>query len=151
WQRDLGPFTSQHGAGASPIVYDGKVYLANDQDGTSVLLALDARTGQTVWQAPRRAFRACYSTPLVLEQRGRPAELIVGSTAGLPSYAPSSGRQNWQWTWTHAKAPLRRVASPVAGAGLLFLSGGEGGGARHVVAVKAEGKGDVTRTNLAWE
>jgi outer membrane protein assembly factor BamB len=59
WQRDFGPFVSQHGCGMSPLVYKGKVILANEQDdakfvkgstrsGTSFVVALDAQTGKTV-------------------------------------------------------------------------------------------------------
>jgi outer membrane protein assembly factor BamB len=33
----------------------------------------------------------------------------------------------------------------------VFANSGDGSGARHLVAVKAGGKGDVTQTNLAWE
>src|SRR2546426_8356605 len=32
WQRDFGPFVSQHGCGTSPIVYQGKVILGDEQD-----------------------------------------------------------------------------------------------------------------------
>src|SRR5205807_2831553 len=45
WKHELGPYASQHGPGTSPIVHDGRVFLANDQDGASTLVALDARSG----------------------------------------------------------------------------------------------------------
>src|SRR5262249_6559071 len=35
WNRDLGRFTSQHGPGTSPIVYEDKVIITNDQDGAA--------------------------------------------------------------------------------------------------------------------
>lgn len=47
WEKDLGPFASQHGGGASPIVYQDKVVLGNEQDGESFLIAVDAATGKT--------------------------------------------------------------------------------------------------------
>src|SRR5438093_342199 len=83
WQRDLGSFTSQHGPGTSPMVYEDKVILANDQDGKSELLALDGKTGKPVWQKERKAFRACYATPFLLEKGEGTPELIVASTAGV--------------------------------------------------------------------
>ena len=46
WEADLGPFTSQHGPGFSPIVVDGKVIINLDQDGSAVLLAFDGKTGK---------------------------------------------------------------------------------------------------------
>src|SRR5258708_3873203 len=45
WKHPLGEFKSQHGPGGSPIVHDGKIVYVNDQDGSSEVLCLDARTG----------------------------------------------------------------------------------------------------------
>jgi outer membrane protein assembly factor BamB len=151
WSRDLGSFKSQHGVGASPVVHGGKVFLNKDQDGAAVLVALDARTGAVAWQAKRRAFRACYSTPFVrMDEAGKP-ELVVASTAGITGYDPDDGREKWTWTWHFANMPLRTVGSPICHNGIVFAASGDGSGERHTVAVKAGGQGDVTRTNLLWE
>jgi outer membrane protein assembly factor BamB len=151
WDRDLGAFQSQHGPGVSPMVCEDKVILANDQDGTAVLQAFEAKTGKPAWQAERPAFRTCYSTPFLLEKEGAAPELIVASTAGITSYNPRTGKENWKWGWSFDGMALRTVASPVYGQGLIFANSGDGSGARHLVAVKAGGQGDVTQTNLAWE
>jgi outer membrane protein assembly factor BamB len=151
WKRGLGQFTSQHGVGASPMVVGDKVILNNDQDGSAVLLAFDAKTGRIAWEAPRKAFRACYSTPFLLEKPGAAPELIVASTAGVTSYQPQTGTENWHWTWTFDGMALRTVSSPIFSQGLIFANSGDGSGARHTVAIKAGGKGDVTKANLVWE
>lgn len=140
WHRDLGGHASQHGFAASPMVHDGKVIVADDQDGTAALVAFDASTGKPMWRAERRAFRACYSTPFVRESAGQPAELIVASTAGVTGYDPKTGKENWDWKWDFPKMALRTVASPVYADGLIFVTSGDGSGARHVVAVAAGGK-----------
>jgi outer membrane protein assembly factor BamB len=150
WERDLGPFRSQHGQGFSPIVYGGKVIVNNDQDGKATLQAFHAKDGSPAWSVKRRAFRACYSTPFVLEQGTSAPELIVASTAGLTGYNPA-GKEVWHYTWSFPVKPLRTVGSPVAGDGLVFLGSGDGDGSRAMIAVKLGGKGDVTRTHLAWE
>ena len=144
WHRVLGEFTSQHGAGASPMVVDGKVIVNNDQDGKSELIALDAKTGKPAWQVPRPPFRACYSTPFLLEKSGN-TELIVVSTAGVTSYNPKTGGQNWHWEWKFDGMALRTVGSAVAEGGIIFAGSGDGSGARHMVAVHDNGKG------LVWE
>jgi outer membrane protein assembly factor BamB len=151
WKRELGEFKSQHGAGHSPMVYDGKVILANDQDGSAVLLALDARSGEPAWQAKRKAFRACYSTPFVKENGSGPAELIVASTAGITSYDPAKGTENWDYSWKFDGMALRTVSSPVAANGLIFANSGDGSGARHTIAIKAGSKGADVSKNLVWE
>jgi outer membrane protein assembly factor BamB len=151
WKHDLGRLTSQHGAGASPMVYQGKVYLANDQDGKAELVALDAQNGQMIWKAERRAFRACYATPLIWEEPGRGVELVVASTAGLTGYDPQTGQAIWDWSWSFYGKPLRTVASPLAAAGMLFANGGDGDGSRHAVAVKVDGKDSDIKADLVWE
>src|SRR5207253_2544865 len=113
WKHELGKLISQHGAGHSPMVHDGKVFFANDQDGSAVLLALDARSGETVWEAKRKAFRACYSTPFLMTKGGGPAELIVASTSGITSYDLAKGTENWDYSWKFTGMALRTVASPV--------------------------------------
>jgi outer membrane protein assembly factor BamB len=123
-----------------------------------MLVCLDAKTGKPAWQVPRKPYRTCYSTPFVLERLGETPELIVTSTTGITSYNPRTGSENWHWNWTfdlklgnRTLRPLRTVSSPVYGDGLIFASSGDGDGARHAVAVRAEGRGDVSKTNLAWE
>jgi outer membrane protein assembly factor BamB len=157
WSRDLGSYVSEHGAGISPIVYDGKVYVADDQ-GEKIekpvpcaVLAFNAKDGTDVWKAPRKSFRACYSTPFLLEsEKGKP-ELIVASTAGVTSYNPADGSENWNYVWTFSDHPLRTVASPIEAGGLVIANAGEGGIGRNLVALRPGGKGDVTKTNLVWQ
>lgn len=153
WQRPLGEFKSQHGPGTSPIVWQNLVFLNNDQDGKAILYAFDAKTGKTVWQADRPPFRACYSMPFLLEHGKDSPELILGSTAGVTSYDPKTGTQNWHWTWAQKdpKKPLRTIASPVYLQGMIFATGGDGDGRRHAVAIKLEGQGTNTSTHLAWQ
>ncbi len=151
WSRDLGAFKSQHGAGFSPVVVDDKVILSNDQDGSAVLVALEARTGKPVWQAQRNAFRACYSTPFVLDKSGGDKELIVVSTAAVTGYDPATGTENWHCDWPAARMPLRTVSSPVLADGLIVATAGDGSGDRLAIGVRPGGRGNVTTAALAWE
>jgi outer membrane protein assembly factor BamB len=151
WEKDLGSFKSQHGVGHSPMLIDGKVILANDQDGSSRLLALDAKSGDKVWEAERKPYRACYSTPFIHVKPDGGKELIVASTAGITSYNPADGKANWWYTWSFSGMPLRTVGSPIMANGLVIATSGDGSGARDTIAVKLGGEGDVTRSNLAWE
>jgi outer membrane protein assembly factor BamB len=151
WKTDLGAFKSQHGAGHSPIVHEGKVYLANDQDGTAAVVALEADTGKVAWRAPRPAFRTCYSTPFILDNPADGPELLVGSTAGLTAYDPKTGAENWNWHWAFTGMALRTVASPVAANGILFANSGDGSGARASVAVRVGARGQDTGGNLLWQ
>jgi outer membrane protein assembly factor BamB len=152
WNRDLGSFTSQHGAGASPVVYAGKVFLANDQDGNSKLIALNAADGSIAWEATRPAFRACYSAPFIRQQKGARPELVVVSTLEISGYDPETGTKDWGWAWKFtAKMPLRTTASPVYDHDTIFACSGDGNGDRHMVAVHLDGQGKDTQPRLLWQ
>jgi outer membrane protein assembly factor BamB len=151
WKKDLGGFQSQHGFGHSPMLIDGKVILANDQDGSSSLLAYDAKSGDVVWQTERKPFRACYSTPFIHDKPEGDKELIVASTAGITAYNPDDGKANWWYTWKFTKKPLRTVGSPIVSGDLVIATSGDGDGSRDTIAVKLGGKGDVSAANLAWK
>ncbi len=150
WRRDLGEFISQHGPGHSPIIYDGKVFLANDMDDSSKLLTFDAKTGEPAWKVERKAFRTCYSTPFVLESPNEPPQIIVTSTAGITGYNPTDGKEVWNYTWSFTNMPLRTVASSIVADGHVVAGSGDGSGERNLIAVRLGGKGEVTNTNFAW-
>jgi outer membrane protein assembly factor BamB len=149
WTANLGTFTSQHGYGASPMLYDGKLIVTNDQDAESFIVALDAKSGKTVWKSARRPQKqgTAYSTPVLLERPGQKPELLTTSQShGISSIDPKTGAMNWE-----AKVfDKRAVASPVVAGNLVFGSCGSGGGGIYLAAVKLGGKGDVTSSHQAY-
>jgi outer membrane protein assembly factor BamB len=149
WTRDLGKFVSQHGAGHSPVVVGEHVIIVNDQDGLAEVVALEAKTGAVAWKKPREAYRASYSTPIIIERAGHGPEIVIASTGGIAGYDPATGAESWKWTWTSNKQQLRTVASPIICNDHLLFSGGNGPGARHAVAVALNGKDDAPQ--FAWE
>jgi outer membrane protein assembly factor BamB len=134
WERDLGTFAAQHGAGVSPMLYEDMVILPNEQDGASFLLAVEARTGQTRWQTPRKTVEAAYSTPCVYQPKNGPPSLIFnGHAHGISAIAPDTGKVLWEFAEAFDK---RSVSSPVLAGDCLIGSCGSGGGGNYVVAVR---------------
>ena len=150
WSRDLGPFQSQHGHGASPMIYENTVIVTNDQDGASFVAALDLKTGRTVWQTPRRSVRGgtAYATPCVHSRGDGSVELLLASQGhGISALDPKTGTLLWE-------SPVydkRMIASPVVAGDLVIGSCGQGGGAgNYLSAIKLGGKGDVSATHVAY-
>jgi outer membrane protein assembly factor BamB len=136
WQRDLGPWVSQHGHGASPIVFEDLVIVPNDQDGKSFVVALDRKTGQVRWQTDRKSGRAAYATPCIYRPLSPSPEVILASLAcGMTGIDVKTGKVNWEIPDVFP-APKRVVASPVIAGGLVLAQCGEGGAGLHVVAVR---------------
>jgi outer membrane protein assembly factor BamB len=124
WRVWLGPFVSQHGVGASPVVFEDLVIVANDQDGPSSIVAYDRRDGRLVWSTLRDFREASYATPLIIEPAGSKPQLIVLSGAtGLNSLDPWTGAVNWR----SEPLPKRTVASPAYACGLVLATCGQGG------------------------
>jgi len=158
WRRDLGPWVGNHGTGASPIIADGLVVLASDQEdpkaapgmygrnpkipaGKSCLVALDRRTGATRWRLDRRTRLAAYSTPCLSTSLDGKPELILTSTAhGITGVDLATGRVNWEVAGIFRD---RCIASPVVahpgdGKGPPLVIGGYGQGSSGdlIVAVR---------------
>lgn len=165
WSKNLGPFNSQHGAGASPILYQDKLILANDMDKDdfttkvpnarpSMLIALDKRTGQLIWEVPRVAERACYSAPFLRHRPGqKQPELVVTSTTAATGYNVETGAKVWEargWQEHAVKVPMRTVASPaIAGDILCVCSGGDAG--RFAIGLALPGAGSIDTPQRVWE
>ncbi|HEY6168791.1 MAG TPA: PQQ-binding-like beta-propeller repeat protein [Verrucomicrobiae bacterium] len=117
WRFPLPLPVNDFGTGTSPIVVDGRVFLARDQDVDSWLLALDARTGQQLWKTARPGFFRGHSTPFAWRHDGA-TEIVLTGSVRLKSYDLATGRELWTTTG------LSRVANatPTSEGGLLFAS-----------------------------
>jgi outer membrane protein assembly factor BamB len=134
WRENLGPFRSKHGFGASPIVLDDLVILANDQKDGGSLVALDAKTGQQRWKTNRAAGRAAFATPCVYQGEDGRRQLVFFSDAdGMTAVDPVTGDVLWQ---VKEAFPDRCVGSPAVVDGLILGTCGSGGNGKHLVAVR---------------
>lgn len=147
WQREFPRFVSEHGVGASPIVWQDLVIVPNDQDGPSSVVALDAATGKTRWQADRRSEKAAFSTPCIYQPSGSKPQLILSSWAhGISSLDPRSGKTFWELPVFQ----FRAVGSPAVAAGLIFASAGVGGVGRQMVAIRPGDPDGATKAEVVY-
>ncbi len=144
WSLDLGPWSSQHGFGTSPMLYEDLVILNNSQDGEkseagqtpgkSAVMAFDRRTGQLRWQTPRRSTVVSYSVPCIYRGADGRDQLICTTTAdGVFSLDPRTGQENWK---VDDAFSMRTVSSPSIVDGLIFAT-------NYVVAVRPEPKPEL--------
>jgi len=149
WSADLGTWKGGHGHGSSPVVFEDRLILTNDQDGESFITALDAKTGKVVWKTARHGGdqMTAYGTPCILERKGAPTEVLTSSqTHGISSLDLKTGAALWE-----AKVfDKRAVSSPVLAGDLVIGTCGQGGAGSCLAAVRIGGKGDVTASNVAY-
>ena len=136
WKVPLGPFKGGHGPAASPIVHEGVVYICNDHEGPSFLLAVNAADGKVKWKVPRSGKRACYSTPCVFKRPGHGTEIIfVHSYQGIWGVAAESGHKNWAID-VFGTFKQRAIASPIISGDLVIGSSGFTTARKNIVAVR---------------
>jgi outer membrane protein assembly factor BamB len=159
WKRSDLPCRHYRGPGSSLVVFKNLLILTMDGVDVQYLVALDKETGHTVWKTDRTAewddldadgkpkdegdLRKAYSTPLVVTAGGNTQMLSVGAKA-LYGYDPASGRELWK-----VRTPaFSGAASPIYGRGLAYMISGFG--RTELLAIRIDGRGDVTDTHVAW-
>jgi outer membrane protein assembly factor BamB len=146
WLVRPGKFSSMHGFCSSPILYKDKVILNGDHDGDSYLVALDRSTGRTLWKVPRENKTRSYCVPLIRELAGR-TQMILSGDKCVASYDPDNGGRHWI-----IDGPTEQFVASVVyneGADLLFVTGGYPD--HHILAVKPDGTGNITKSDkIVW-
>lgn len=167
WQRnietDYGQFAYQWTFSASPLLFEGRLYIQvlqrdqpvhdrGKQGGESYLLCLDPASGKTQWRHVRPTeaqaeSREAFSTPMPYQINGQWQLLIAGGDM-LSGHDPATGNELWRWgTWNPTRiGHWRLVPSPVAGAGIVLACAPK---KAPVFAVKP-GTGVLPDKALAW-
>jgi outer membrane protein assembly factor BamB len=147
WTRRLGreyaPFDLDWGHSSSPALYQDRLILVCFQNSSSLLLALDKKSGKELWRVDREKGLKSYSTPLVIDTPKGP-ELIVNSSERVEAYNPVTGKLLWQFDESN-RFP---IPMPVYNDGILYLSRGYRSG--PYMAVRAGGTGEVSKTEVVW-
>ncbi|MDP6358786.1 MAG: PQQ-binding-like beta-propeller repeat protein [Planctomycetota bacterium] len=142
WKADVGSNMSGWGTAPSPVLYKNLIFVNASVESQS-LIALDKQTGAEKWRA--RGIKEAWNTPLVVKTKAGGDELVVACQRKVFAFDPTSGNELWTCqtdiTWY-------MVPSAVAADGVVYFLGGRSGIAG--LAVRAGGRGDVTRTHRLW-
>jgi outer membrane protein assembly factor BamB len=144
WAKKF-PYASQHGSGGSPVLHGDLLIFSGDGHYEAWVIALDKRTGNVKWKTERRKpFDQAYTTPLVIPVNGRDQIVSVGAYRAA-AYDVATGREIWTVRYEDG---FSNVPRPVFAHGLVYITTGFQQPA--VLAVRPDGKGDVTDTHVVW-
>jgi outer membrane protein assembly factor BamB len=155
-QKDYGRFGLMHGYGSSPLLYENALYVqvlhGMRTDDPSYVLRIDKATGRTVWRVERPTqarFESpdSYTTPALLRYADS-TEIVVTGGDVVTGHDPSTGSELWRANGLNPSndGSYRIVASPVVHDSLIIAPTRE----RPMLALKAGGRGDVTRSHVLW-
>lgn len=127
WSRTLaqeyGAPSGYFGAGSSPLIHDGKVFINLGADRKSAgLIAVDLKSGETRWTKTNEL--ASYSAPIVTELEGKPT-LIFITRLNVVAVDPQDGTIRWQFPFG-MRGPTVNAATPVLDGKKLFVTASYG-------------------------
>lgn len=146
WVKRPGTFSSPHGYSCSPVIYKDKVIINGDSQGDSFVAALSGKDGQILWKVPHERPSHSFSTPIIRNIAGKTQMIFCGNRE-IASYNPDNGTKYW-----YVSGPSEDFcSSPVYNqkSGMVFVS--SAWPVRDLVAIKADGSGDVTKSHVAWQ
>ncbi len=144
WTRSFSTPHNHYGHAASLVVDETQLIVQLDHGSSdeplSKLMALNCRTGKTLWSTPREV-PASWSTPLVIEYDNE-TQIITCANPWVIAYRASDGEELWR-----CDALYQDVGpSPIARDGVLYVANENPGG----TAIRLGGSGDVTETHVVW-
>ncbi len=157
WERRDFVCNHYRGAGSSPVLYGNLLLLHFDGSDHQFVVALDKRTGKTVWRVQRSLdykdldpdgkpeaegdLRKAFATPQVATLDGQPTLISLGSKAAY-GYDPLTGRELWR---VEERTSYSASTRPVVGHGLVFFPSGWSQG--QLLAVHPGRNGAVVDAN----
>lgn len=163
WKRtDLGRQIHIWGAGVSPMLHGNLCVLNFGPGETTYLLAVDKKTGKTVWKKDEETgygkppsadvkggkganatYIGSWTTPVIMKVEGKD-QLLMSWPRRLAAYDPATGKE----LWTCAGLNPLVYSSPIYAEGIVVSMGGFSGSA---IAVRAGGSGDITASRRVWQ
>jgi outer membrane protein assembly factor BamB len=157
WERRDFVCNHYRGAGSSPILHGDLLIMNFDGSDHQFIVALDKRTGKTVWRKERSIdykdlgpdgkpesegdWRKAFSTPHVAVLNGGPVLISQGAKA-VYGYEPVSGRELWR---VEERTSHSASARPTTGQGLIFVNTGWSTG--QILALRPGQDGEVLDAN----
>jgi outer membrane protein assembly factor BamB len=158
WSVDLGRVdmgaydipSYEWGPASSPIIWNDLVLLQCDTQTDAFVLALNARTGETVWKTAREELPS-WATPTVVTAASGP-ELVTNGSKFIRGYDVRTGAELWRL----GGSSKITAPTPVVGGGVIIVTSGRRP-EKPLYAVRPGARGDITLGNgnassaaIAW-
>ncbi|MEW6305643.1 MAG: PQQ-binding-like beta-propeller repeat protein [Verrucomicrobiota bacterium] len=147
WRNTELGYPPVHGSGGSPVIVEDVLVFSCDGAQNPFIVALDKATGKVRWKAPRVADvrkKFSFSTPQVIAVKGQ-MQIVSPGSGAVCALNPKDGKELWRARYGEGYSV---IPQPAFGHGMIFLS--TGFDRPSLMAIRADGQGDVTDTHVAW-
>lgn len=141
WQASVGENLHGWGSATSPILYQN-LLIVNAAIESGRLVALDKATGKQVWQY--EGMSESWSTPAIVHLAGGKDELVASSKGKVFGFEPLTGKLLWQCDGV----PDYVCPAVLVHDDVVYITAGR---SPLSLAVRAGGRGDVTKTHTVWK
>ncbi len=114
WARNLGLPKNSYGHASSLIAFPGRVLVQYDDQRSGRFMALDSRTGRTIWTQTRKV-KESWATPIVVNTGSR-MEAILNADPLVSGHDPMTG----EMLWSHRRAGGEVAPSAAYAKGIVF-------------------------------
>ena len=139
YTKDFGGSVQNWGYSESVLVDDGKV-IGTPASKSAAMVALDAKTGDTIWQTPvaNPGTASGYASPIKAELGGVPMYInLLGKAGGVIAVHAKTGKLLWQYN--RIMNGTANIPSPLVKGDLVFCSTGYGDGGSALLKMTVEG------------
>ena len=159
WKREDLHCRHYRGPSSSVVSFEDLIILTFDGADLQYVVALDKKTGATVWNTKRSVawndenvpgqmardgdLRKAHSTPVIVTANGKPMLLSAGAKAAY-GYDPRTGRELWRVQYPDFSTAPR----PLYDHGIAYFVTGMKNA--EMIAVKTDGQGDMTDSGIVW-
>ncbi|MBL9132834.1 MAG: PQQ-like beta-propeller repeat protein [Verrucomicrobiaceae bacterium] len=147
WATKEYEYSPVHGAGSSPVLFEDMLIFSADAETNPKVIAIDKATGKQRWAFARQSDakkKFSFCTPLIIDVNGQ-KQLISPGSGVVNALNPKTGEEIWRCYYGEGYSVVPR---PVYAHGMVFVSSSYD--KPVLLAIKVDGKGDVTGTHVAW-
>ncbi len=141
WSQEWPSFKIRNnwGTAASPVLHGDQLYIVNDNEEQSFIVALDKKTGKQIWRTERDE-NGNWATPYIWQNKQR-TELITSGRRKVRSY-DLDGRLLWELGGMSSIV----IPTPLAKHDLLYICSGFVGDRKNrpIYAIRPGASGDIT-------
>jgi len=148
WQKSAGTGSDRMrwGSSSSPVLHKDLVIVTAGPESESIV-AFDKKTGKQAWTQKIQGYSDLWGTPVLVKIDDGRTDLVIGVPGEIWALNPENGKLRW---YSPGVVGDQFNSSVVAVDKTIYAvqSGARGGGGS--IAVKAGGKGDVSKSNVVW-
>jgi len=133
---DFGGKVPQWGYSESPLV-DGDWLIVTPGGSDGAIVALDKKTGKTIWRSQELTDNAQYSSVIIATVNGKKqyVQLFMKTLAGVDA---QTGKLLWSSKWSQGRTAV--IPTPIYHDGKVYMTSGYGAGCKLVDISGAEAK-----------